>query len=203
MRDIAASVGMTVGTLYYYFENKPALLGFCQHETLSQLLALTADPAIASKPADERLHHVIEGHVICLLDRMPGSIAHLTLEPLSETDRRACIARRDQYEAALREIVREGAESGVFRRVDPRLSTWTILGAVNGTAAWFRPHGDYSARSVATAMADQLVAGLLAPEAARRSADPPPHADDAGRHASPMLQWNPPGPSARHDGRSP
>ncbi|MFV2006966.1 MAG: TetR/AcrR family transcriptional regulator, partial [Longimicrobiales bacterium] len=42
MRDIASDLGMTVGNLYYYFENKQALLYFCQDETLNGLVDLAA-----------------------------------------------------------------------------------------------------------------------------------------------------------------
>ena len=40
MRDIAAELGMHVGNLYYYFEDRRDLLAFCQETTLERLLAL-------------------------------------------------------------------------------------------------------------------------------------------------------------------
>ncbi len=38
MRDIAAEMGMHVSNLYYYFENKQALLPSCQEETPDRVL---------------------------------------------------------------------------------------------------------------------------------------------------------------------
>ena len=45
MRDVAARAGMTVGNLYYYFENKEELLSFCQDETLGRLDDLVGEIA--------------------------------------------------------------------------------------------------------------------------------------------------------------
>ncbi len=161
MRTIAATLGMTVGNLYYYFDNKQALLAFCQHETLSELLALAESPSAAALSAAERLYWLIVAHAVCVNETLPGAVAHLTIDPLPEPERRQCIERRDRYETILREIVREGVEGKMFRAVDPKLAVWTILGALNGTVSWYRPGGSQSARAVGIAMADHLVRGLL------------------------------------------
>jgi AcrR family transcriptional regulator len=162
MRDIAAELGMQVGNLYYYFESKQALLAYCQDETLDRLLALAARALNSNDSAAARLHWLIVGHVLCIHEMMPGAIAHLTLDPLAPADRHRCVVRRDEYESALRAIVRHGLATGEFRPVDPRVAVWTILGALNGTVLWFRSEGSHSALTLAFEMADQLLRGLLA-----------------------------------------
>lgn len=162
MRDIAAELGMTVGNLYYYFESKQALLAFCQHETLDRLLSLVEENGPDGEGAADRLRRIIVGHVVCLHETLPGAIAHSNLDPLPEPDRARCVERRDRYEAALRRIVRDGIASGEFAPLDEKIAVWTILGAVNGTAQWFRSEGPQSARTLGDRMADQLVRGLLA-----------------------------------------
>lgn len=161
MRHIAAELGMTVGNLYYYFENKLALLAYCQHETLDRLVNLVARPLHPDEDAATRLHEILVGHIQCLHDTIPGAIAHLTIDPLPEQDRVRCIERRDQYENALRALIREGVRSGVFREIDEKVAVWTILGALNGTATWFRAEGPRSARMLGEQMADQLLRGIL------------------------------------------
>lgn len=161
MRDIAAELGMTVGNLYYYFDSKHALLAFCQHETLDRLLSLVAPDRRPGEDAATRLRRIIVGHIVCLHDALPGAIAHLSLDPLPEADRARCIERRDRYESALRDLVREGIADGIFSEIDEKIAVWTILGAVNGTALWFRSEGPRSATTLGERMADQLIRGLL------------------------------------------
>src|SRR5262245_12190105 len=65
MREIAAELGMAVGNLYYYFENKEALLAFVQEDALNGLLDM-ARAAQGGERADRRLFRVLAGHVVML-----------------------------------------------------------------------------------------------------------------------------------------
>ncbi|HEX9942112.1 MAG TPA: TetR/AcrR family transcriptional regulator [Thermoanaerobaculia bacterium] len=162
MRDIAAELGMAVGNLYYYFEDKEALLAFVQEDALAGLLDLAARARARELRADARLFLLIEGHVVLLNEGTPGSLAHLEVEALGEPWRAAVQARRDEYEGAFREILEEGIAAGVFRPADPKVSALAILGAVNWTVKWFRPDGGKSAREIGRECAELLVRGVLA-----------------------------------------
>lgn len=185
MRHIAAELGMTVGNLYYYFENKLALLAYCQHETLDRLAELVARPLDPAEDVATRLREILIGHVLCLHDTIPGAIAHLTIDPLPEPDRVRCIERRDQYENALRALIREGVRTGVFREIDEKIAVWTILGALNGTVTWFRAEGPRSSRMLGEQMADQLLRGILSTRVRKT-----PSIDDSGHDPS-MISKRP------------
>jgi AcrR family transcriptional regulator len=163
MRDIAAELDMAVGNLYYYFKNKDDLLAFVQEETLVGLLALTETAQASLLRADARLFTTIVEHVVLLNETMPGSLAHLQVEALTERRRTEVGARRDAYRHALRRIVEEGIAAGVFLPADPSVATLAILGAANWTVRWFRPGGRKSAREIGREVAELLVRGLMAP----------------------------------------
>lgn len=163
MRDIAAELDMAVGNLYYYFKDKDDLLAFVQEETLAGLLALTETAQASQLRADARLFTTITEHVVLLNETMPGSLAHLQVEALSEARRATVGARRDAYRRALRKIVEEGIAEGVFRPADASVATLAILGAANWTVRWFRPGGRKGAREIGREIADVLVRGLMAP----------------------------------------
>jgi TetR/AcrR family transcriptional regulator, cholesterol catabolism regulator len=163
MRDVAAGLGMTVGNLYYYFENKGALLRFCQLDALRRLRQVVAWSAQESRRADQRLFLLVAGHVVCLNEGGWGSLAHLEIPEKSSEENRELIDRRRDYEQALEAVVREGQEAGVFRESDARLAVMAILGACNWTVSWFNPEGSRSAASIGEAFAEQLVRGLLTP----------------------------------------
>ena len=162
MRDIATELNMAVGNLYYYFKDKEALLAFVQEDTLEALLEL-ADRVRGQKlRANGRLFMLIEEHVVLLNEEIPGSLAHLEVEALSEPWRRRVQDRRDAYERAFREIIEEGMATGVFRPTDPKVSAMAILGAVNWTVKWFRPDGSKTARQIGRECAELLVRGVAA-----------------------------------------
>ncbi len=163
MRDIAAELGMTVGNLYYYFENKHELLAFCQEDALDGLRALAARVRALPERADTRLYRLIVGHVELLNEGTPGSLAHLEVEALEGEWRRSALAGRDAYERAVQDLVSEGVAAKVFRRCDAKVSALALLGALNWTVKWFRPEGKKSAAEIGVEFAELLVRGLLAP----------------------------------------
>ena len=162
MRDIAAEAGMAVGNLYYYFKDKQELLAFCQQDAVAGLQALAESVRAQPLPADQRLYLLVVGHMLRLHEATPGAVAHLDIDGLEPAARRALLARRDIYEEAYRELVREGSAAGVFRAVDPKLAAVTLLGALNWTAQWYRAGGAKTPRQLGEEMAELLVRGLLA-----------------------------------------
>lgn len=162
MRDIAAELGMHVGNLYYYFEDRRDLLAFCQETTLERLLALAERVESASAPADEKLRALIAGHVFELNEGVPGSLAHLEVEAIDEDRRPGILARRETYEESFRRVIAAGIASRVFRRVDPGTAARALLGACNWTVKWYRPGGERDAEQIGADFADLLVGGLLA-----------------------------------------
>ena len=80
--------------------------------------------------AETRLLLLIEGHVHLLNEARPGSLAHLEVEVLEPSRRRAILHKRDVYEHLYRELIQEGMETGVFRPVDAKVATLAILGAL-------------------------------------------------------------------------
>jgi AcrR family transcriptional regulator len=165
MRDIAAELGMAVGSLYYYFEDKEHLLAFVQEDALAGLLELAERVRGQNLTADARLYLLIVGHVVRLNDTAqgtPGSLAHLEVEMLGDERRPALLASRDRYEQHLRELIEEGIVGGLFRPGDPKVAALTILGAINWTVRWFRPEGGKSAQEIGEEAAELLVRGLLA-----------------------------------------
>ncbi len=163
MREIAAELGMTVGSLYYYFENKEDLLSFCQQDGLAGLLALATELAKSGRPPAEQLFALIVGHVERLNEATPGALAHLEVEGLEGERREGMLERRGEYEQALRRLIASGIADGSFRPVDPKVAALTVLGALNWTVKWYRPEGSQSARAIGEQFAEILVRGLLAP----------------------------------------
>lgn len=161
MRDIAVAAEMTVGNLYYYFENKQDLLAFCQEDAVRRLLSMAHRVMRLDLDAAGKLWLLIVGHIRCLNEGVPGSLAHLQVEELAAPARRRIVRLRNQYESTLCALVVQGSTEEDFLSTDAPVAVRAVLGAVNWTVQWYRPKGRMSLTKIAETFATQLVRGLL------------------------------------------
>ena len=120
--------------------------------------------AASLEPADQRLRALIAAHLDLTLDELGGSAAHVEFHALPEDRLREIVKKRDAYEAHIRTIIQSGIEQGVFREVDVKLTTLSLLGALNWTVVWWRPEGRWSPQDLVSGFADVFLDGLLAPK---------------------------------------
>ena len=111
-----------------------------------------------------RLRNMAVAHVLCLVDEVEGSAAHLEVNALPARLRSRIVAKRDQYERGVRALVAGGVKARSLHATDPTIATRAFLGALNWTAHWFRPEGSQSPQQIATHVAGYAVAGLLQAE---------------------------------------
>ena len=85
----------------------------------------------------------------------------LDLKELSPPLRQKIMAKRDRFDRAVRRIIREGIEKGVFTKLDPKFTTFAMMGGINWIPHWFNPYGKADAAAIGVAFAEFFVAGLL------------------------------------------
>jgi AcrR family transcriptional regulator len=161
MRDIASAADLSPANLYHYFRGKDELLFFCQDQSLDRMLAALAWARRGRAPLAVRLRDLAAAHVLCLLDDVEGSAAHLEVNALPTRLRARIVAKRDRYERGVRALIVDGIRGRSLRAADVTIATRAFLGALNWTAHWFRPGGAQSAPQIAGGVADYAVAGLV------------------------------------------
>ena len=160
--EIASALEMTKGNLYYYFKNKEEILFACHEYSLDKMLALMAD--IQAEPAspETKLRRLLLAFVHLILDDLHGTALTLDPEALSPPLLKRVIAKRDQFDHGIREMIQQGIDQGVFKPGDPKMIEFAMMGAVNWIPKWFDPDGEWTSDQICEAFADYLVGGLRA-----------------------------------------
>ncbi len=160
MREIAVAADLSPGNLYHYFRGKDELLFFCQDRAADRLLDALATARKDRRALPLRLHDLAVAHVLCLVDEVEGSAAHLEVNALPPRLRSRIVAKRDKYEQGVRELVAGGVRRKILHAADATIATRAFLGALNWTAHWFRPEGPQSPQHIAEHVADYAIGGL-------------------------------------------
>ena len=160
VEQIAAALKMKKGNLYYYYRNKEEILLACHQYSLDRLLALLEDVEHSDAAPDDKLRRLIVSFVHTILDELHGTALFLDLEALTSAHRKLVVARRDQFDHGMRRVIEDGVSTGVFGRIDAKLLSFAILGAVNWIPRWYQPNGPASSQDIADQFADYLIGGL-------------------------------------------
>jgi AcrR family transcriptional regulator len=168
VEDVTDHLDLTKAAFYYYVQNKEELL----FQISTQTLAL-ADASISaierSKSApDRKLGEMIDSFVRLVAERPAfftvyfqekGHLGAAHLRTVTRIERKIA--------AALERVLRDGMAGGAFRKADPAVAAFALLGMCFWLYKWFRPAGRASVDEVSAAFQAFALGGLRAPARAR------------------------------------
>lgn len=159
--QIAGELLMTKGSFYYYFRSKEEILFALHDHSLERALELLAQVRGSKDDPAAKLGRIITGHLDVIFDELQASGIVLDFSALTPEHNAEIVAKRDQFERGIRDIVAGGVKSGFFVPCDPTVVTFAILGSINWVARWFSPRGRLTPQAVGRQFADFLVRGLI------------------------------------------
>jgi len=170
--DIAADLGVTKPTVYYYVANKEQLLFECFLAGLGQIRAAFRDAERLAGPGRERLEAVIRGYAAAIASEYGWCMVRAHDQDLGPEMRGQINALKSEIDQGIRRLLRAGIDDGSIGACDPKLTAFAIAGALNWIAHWYRSDQALSAAEIADAFLGFFERGLLprARPAAGRSA---------------------------------
>ena len=169
MDDIAEDLLLTRGSLYYYFRDKEEILALCHEVALEAVNDVLDRVRAAGLPPEAAVRRLIVEHARIMVDKFHGTVLALEFDALDSKRRAAVVAARDRFEKGLRDVIEEGIRKKVFRRVDSKMTSFAVFGAINWIARWYRPGGGSSPDEVGEAFADLFLGGMLARRGGERA----------------------------------
>ncbi len=141
LRQLADTVGMKAGSLYYHFASKDDLLTEILRRGID-VMQTAFDEAEAStgsaRPVD-RIEAHVRAHLSALFENGPYTAAHvMTFRTAPESVREIVVPLRDAYEARWTELLRLlQADGAIQPTVDVNVIRLVLFGAMNASVEWF------------------------------------------------------------------
>lgn len=159
--DVAASLGVSKMTIYHHLGNKDQVLFECVSIGLGQLREAAAAATVKQGRGVDRLRDFLIRYACINMDDFGRCVIRTADEALSPDSATQFRALKREIDTALRGLISAGIADGSVAATDPQLLTFTLAGALNWPARWFKPSGSLAASEVAETMVTILLAGVM------------------------------------------
>ena len=162
VQDIVESLGVTKGTFYYYFTSKETLLMDIHLRYIDDLL-VRQNKILNS---NESCRNQLTGIVGLLINdiQTQGSNVRVyfrEMRHLSEENSIVIKNKRRMFHLTIEQLIKEGIEKKEFREnLEPKMTTFAILGVTNWSYEWFDPSGTVSSKELASMYMDFILHGI-------------------------------------------
>ena len=139
--DVAGELGISKAALYHYVGSKDELLSIIYTQAFDNVFKDTYEISGMDLPPDEKLRVMIRNHInnIIIKDLSMFSVFFSEESQLPEKDFKKIRAEKKKYTRIVAEIIAEGISLGMFKKADPNLQAYAILGMCNWIYKWYKP----------------------------------------------------------------
>jgi AcrR family transcriptional regulator len=158
--DIAAALGVSKPTIYYYVPNKEQLLFECFRAGLEPIRAALRRAEQAPGTSRDRLREVIRDYALAIASEYGWCMVRAEHQDLGAELSAQVRALKADIDRGIRQLLQAGIDDGSIAVPDPKLAAFAIAGALNWIGHWFRAGRTLSAEQVAEAFVQFLELGL-------------------------------------------
>ncbi|WP_197374424.1 TetR/AcrR family transcriptional regulator [Mycolicibacterium baixiangningiae] len=163
VQQVVDDAERTKGAFYYYFDSKEDLLQQLHDNSVDYQLELVREVLTRDDPADVLLRELV---VTVLMEPMAAYKSEISvftneLRRLTDEGFEDVLAKRDEFESCVVEIIERGIRTSVFKDLGPpRLLAFGVIGMCSWSHTWLKPDGAMTAREIGEMFADFLLSGL-------------------------------------------
>jgi len=158
--DVAASLGVTKPVIYHYLGNKDQVLFECVRIGLAQLRQAAEGASAQPGTGLDRLKIFLRRYAEANMADFGRCVIRTSEETLSPESRAQFRALKSEIDRAIRDMIEDAVADGSAAVEDVWLTAFTLAGALNWPARWYREDGPLTSAEIAVKMVDILVAGL-------------------------------------------
>ena len=145
IRDIARAGSMNSSALYYYFEDKEAILYEILMEIMNTSLKKMQEIEQSELLPKEKIEAVIKLHTrIYGVDPVRMGLIVFNQKSLSPEHWEELKGKQRTYTDIVARILKEMREGGEIADIDPTVCTFALFGMVQWAFGWYNPRGPIS-----------------------------------------------------------
>lgn len=168
--DIAAALGVTKPTVYYYVASKEQLLLECFRAGLQGVRDALREAERSGRSGRERLNAVVRGYAGAIASEYGWCMVRAHEHDLGPAMGAEVKTLKSEIDQGLRRLLRAGIDDGSIAPCDSRITAFAIAGALNGIAHWYRESQPMTAAQVADLFVVFFERGLLPRDLAPQNA---------------------------------
>ena len=161
---ISKELGITKAAIYHYVYSKEEILSIIYIQVLRNIFKNTNKILESDIPPDEKLRLILRNHVKNIIIQPLSMMCVFFSEEnqLPEKEFRKIQKEKNKYNHIVEKIIMEGISLSLFRKTDPKLQTFGILGMCNWVYKWYKLDGNfYTPDQIADHFVDLLEKGYL------------------------------------------
>lgn len=162
IQDIADSLGMLKGSLYYYISTKEDVLYEIIQSYHDETRIYFEEIVRSDEPVVAKLRRFIETETVHTARHLVRSTLFFTeWRSLSPERREVIIGERDRHDHFVQDCITQAQDLDHFRpEINSRLASYGVLGMVNSVYRWYRDDGPNTAEEIGREFADILIRGM-------------------------------------------
>ncbi len=161
LRQLAAEVGIQVGSLYNHISTKQDLLFGLLRVHMETLLQRLDEALAVAGGVEDQLRAFVAFHVdYHIVRKREVFICYSELRSLEPANHAVIVGQRRDYERRLIAILERGIAAGRFAVDDPAVAAYGILAMLTGVCTWFRPDGRLTAGQVVAQYTAMVLNGV-------------------------------------------
>jgi TetR/AcrR family transcriptional regulator, cholesterol catabolism regulator len=161
MRDLATELGIEAASIYAHIRSKEEILHRICFRMADAFFSAMEQADQVGLQAGEKLRQVIIAHVkVLTLNPSASAVFLQEWRHLNEPGLSEFLQLREQYEARFRDILREGMESGEFKRTNEKFTALLLLSSLNWIPNWYKPQGPMLPDQIGESIATTLLTGI-------------------------------------------
>ena len=168
LNDVAKRLNITKPALYHYFHNKEEILLGCYRWGIALIETNLNTIAIRYRTGLEKVEAFINLYALAMTANFGRCVMRIDESDLSSAARAEVRAYKRKIDRRLRSFLQEGFEDGSITPCDPKITAFSIAGALNWICMWYEPDGALSADEIGAQFAQTFMQGL----ARQRNAQP-------------------------------
>jgi len=158
--DVAAALGVTKPTIYYYVESKEQLLFECFQAGLEQIREGLRRVETSPATARERLDEVVRHYARAVASDFGWCMVRAEDHDLGPELSARIKQLKREIDRGMRRLLQEGMDDGSIGDCDPKMTAFAMAGALNWIAHWYREGQPLAAPEVAEAFVEVFARGL-------------------------------------------